>query len=134
MRGGRISRCSVFVLSVIDTVVTVVDNIFVGRSVTRDYQMSEDARAHWKFFDVFARQIILDGVDEQLVDDDPLRETYHKGPLKRPVGEANHKLDIQKWRILYSVAVEETRVMSTIYVVGEKIREKLHVMGKEYQT
>lgn len=102
--------------------------------VTSKYELTEDARQNWLYFDVYARRIILDGLRVQLVESDPEEETWHKGRLKTPVAAATHKVDIEKWRAFYLVERTASSVMSIVVLIGEKRGNKLFVKGKEFQT
>lgn len=76
----------------------------------------------------YEQQLILDGVDEQLVHE-PKVETRNRKQL-RPNKVAEYELRVQKYRVFYDVDGKEKIVK--IVAIGHKDGNKLLIRGKEF--
>lgn len=76
----------------------------------------------------YEQQLILDGVDEQLVHE-PKVETRNRKQL-RPNKVAEYELRVQKYRVFYDVDGKGKIVK--IVAIGHKDGNKLLIRGKEF--
>jgi len=91
-------------------------------------ELTDDAKEDLRWFQIYERKIILDGIKAQL-SYEPLLETRNRKKLRdNPM--AAWELRIQKYRVFYNV---EADAVVKIGVIGYKEHNTLYVKGKEVE-
>jgi mRNA-degrading endonuclease RelE of RelBE toxin-antitoxin system len=92
-------------------------------------RVTAGAETDLRWFSVYARRIILDGLEVHLqyLPTQGTRRIKQLGP--NPV--AGWELRLGDFRVLYDV--DETERVVTVQVIGEKERDRFLVQGQEYK-
>ena len=96
-----------------------------------DIELTQTAADHVRGYRKHEQTIILDGIDEQLLQE-PTKETKNRKPLRKSE-LSDWELRIQKFRVFYDVIIEEKRQIVKIKAVGHKEHNKLLIAGKEVE-
>lgn len=95
----------------------------------RSVSFLRGALGHLRWLPVYERRQVTEGIRQHLVENDPLQESRNKFALRRGSEVADYELRIGSLRVLYRV--EGSTVW--IAVVGRKERNRLIVMGEEFE-
>jgi len=93
-------------------------------------EFSEDAERQMAALRAVDRSRLFDEIDEQLTHQPNQRTRRRKQLTNHPL--ADWELRVDDWRVLYDVDTENQQV--TIIVVGQKVRHKLMIEGKEFKA
>jgi mRNA-degrading endonuclease RelE of RelBE toxin-antitoxin system len=77
------------------------------------------------------RQLILEGIRNHLVQNDPTETSRNKFPLRRPSLHAERELRLDNWRVFYTVMEDGYLVLVTL--IGEKRGNKLLIDAEEFE-
>ncbi len=92
-------------------------------------ELTEDAKADFEFFEKYERQMILQGIREQL-QHEPCVETRNRKLLRNnPV--ASWELRLGKYRVFYDV--EHDIVTVTVIAIGHKTHNALFIRGRRFE-
>ena len=89
------------------------------------------AARHIRTYRKFEQQIILDGIETQLLYE-PTVETRNRKRLGENI-LSNWELRIDKYRVFYDVAIENDRNMVQIKAVGHKEHNALYIGNREFE-
>lgn len=95
---------------------------------------SPDARRQLLQFRAFDQRRIASAIRQQLIEEDPKRQTRKKFALDPPPDCADYELRVGNLRVLYRVEPQEegpTRVI--VAIIGRKDRNKLIVEGEVFE-
>lgn len=96
-----------------------------------EIQFTRAAADQVRGYRTFDQQIILDGIEEQLLHE-PTAETRNKKRLGQNE-LSDWELRVDKFRVFYDVVREDERAVVKIKAVGHKEHNKLFIGGKEFQ-
>jgi len=80
----------------------------------------------------FEQRRVVDAIREQLIQENPRRETRNKFALDPPPDCADHELRVGNLRVMYREKEDAGTIRVIVALIGRKNRNKLIVEGEEF--